>query len=246
MELSCKDCGKVFFFDADDSLMKEDSPLAESYRELLKNLRCDSCADARDAAKKKQQEAVNLAILADTINDRMDITGIPENFRRLEMAYCRELAVELWKIKDSHIVITGETGCGKTSSMALVVRKMMYSKEIAVKYYTLSSFIAAVNRAKKADYGEEGFWQSVKKLDYLIVDEIAGRRGVEKLSPAGQDCFFTLLDMAYTQNRPHVWLAGNIYAGSMENLFDDPAPAIRRLAVFRKLTGQITDKEKGK
>ena len=123
---------------------------------------------------------------------------------------------------------------------------MLYSKELAVKYYTLSGFVAAVNRAKKSDYGEEVFWQWVKKLDYLIVDEIAGRRGSEKLSPAGQDCFFTLLDMAYTQNHTRIWLAGNIYAGSMEALFDDPAPVIRRLNVFRKLTGQNTDKEKGK
>lgn len=237
MELKCKKCGKEINFPESPDLLHAEGPLGEAYRGFLVNITCDACADARAAEVAAIQEQSRLALLADSIGERMAEADFPENFRDLEKPFCRELAEKVWKARKCHIAITGETGTGKTSSMALVARKMMLPEDLQVKYYTLSSFLADVTRAKKSDWGEEAFWKSLRKLDLLIVDEIAGRRGSGALTPAGQDALFRLLDMAYCQEGTKIWIAGNIYAGSMEALFEDPAPAIRRLDAFRKIAG---------
>lgn len=238
MVAKCKVCGKSIEFPTNEEIFNEDSPLGESFRDLLKNMTCDTCMDAKEERFRKDREAMNLVLLADSIDERMEETGFPEKFQRLEKPFCRDIAEQLWKVRDSHIAITGKTGTGKTSSMALVARKMMQIKELKVRYYTLSSFLSAVNRSKTTDYGEEAFWQFCKGFDILIVDEIAGRRGYEnKLSPAGQDSFFNLLDLAYTQTHTKIWIAGNIYAGNLSEMFDDPDPILRRLEEsFKKIS----------
>lgn len=239
MILHCKECGKEMEFHADPELSESMSPLGVAYRGVLASLLCDGCADRKEANRRKAIQASQTAILESTLPERMAATNFQESFQALEAPYVRSMAEKIWRNRNGHLLVCGRTGSGKTSSLAFVSRLMMKTEDLVIRYYTLSSFAGAINAAKRGASGEDGFWKSVKNMDILILDEIVGRRAEEELSPAMQEAIFNLLDIAYTSSKPRIWIAGNIFQGSLANLFFDPAPIIRRLKGFR----QIVDEE---
>ena len=62
----------------------------------------------------------------------------------------------------------------------------------------------------------------------LIVDEVVGKAHV---TDSGQELLFELLESVNSGTcRAKIWLLGNFYAGSIEEIFSDPDPVRRRLA----------------
>ena len=62
----------------------------------------------------------------------------------------------------------------------------------------------------------------------VIIDEVVGKA---KVSDSGQELLFDLLEAVNNgECRSRIWLLGNFYTGSIEEIFSDPEPIRRRLA----------------
>ena len=114
-----------------------------------------------------------------------------------------------------------------------------------VMYRTWQMLQAEFVKAKTSDGDNEFyFFERLDDLDYLIIDELIGKRGeATRLSPSGQDLLFNIIDGAYSLARKtKVWILGNFYDGAIDRLIDDPLPTRRRLQDSFKLAWFERDK----
>lgn len=217
----CPECGTEF----------EGAYCAE-LKELCEKAVCAECVGrhaAEERALKKEQRKKNLL---ETLDSRMAFSGFEGVFCQIEEPITRHNAEFIWKHRDENLFISGETGAGKTSSAAFVIRHMMKERNLKVMYRTWSALHSEYVNSKVSDNeaAEKWFWEKIDALDYLVIDELAWRRGNSKLSPAAQELLFDIIDKAYNQKRKcKVWLLGNFYGKALEKMIDDPAPVLRRV-----------------
>lgn len=200
--------------------------------ELYKNAVCPECVKTNESIEFQKQKAARKNNLSQSVNDRMANSGFQGVFCSMETPVTRHNAEFLWRNKDENLLISGETGAGKTSSAAFVIRVMLKERKLHVLYKTWSALYSEYVKAKVSDdkKAEDRFFERLNNLDYLIIDEIAWRRGSAKLSPAAQELFFNIVDDCYNQSRKcKVWLLGNLHGNALGMMFDHPEPVIRRL-----------------
>jgi len=226
--LICPKCNKEFVMDYTES---DDPALAEIERSAFENMPCEDCIRKSNEQIQARENAERSAELEHSLDERLAKTGIPPRFRILDKPYIRHTAEWLYRNKEHSILVSGETGTGKTSSAGFIVRLMMKQRHMSVRYCTRQTLFADYVRAKTTDGDNEAkFLQRLNKLDLLIIDELVGKKGDEKLSPSAQELFFNIIDGVYSWERAtKVWILGNFYRGAIENLVDDPKPLIRRL-----------------
>lgn len=207
-------------------------------------VRCEACIKADADREAEKYRLLTEKELLETLDDRMRKTGIPAEFRNLEAPYVRHTAEWLWKHREGHLVIGGDTGTGKTSSVGLAVRLMLKKERLQVMYRTrLILFSEHIGAIRDSEDSEKAFFDRLGWQDLIIVDELVGKRGIGKLSPAGQDLIHNLIDGAYSGARPaRIWFLGNFREGLFRSLFDDPEPAVRR--INEKFSRAWVDKEK--
>ena len=218
----CPQCGKEFVGD-----------FLREFTELYANSICPLCMKVNAEVKKQQNAQKRKNNLLSTLDERMEKAGFEGVFCNIDTPIIRHNAEFIWKEKDNNLLISGETGAGKTSSAAFVARVMMKEKKYNFCYSTWSAlhseYVAAKtdNNDKSA---EKRFFAKLNNLDYLIIDELAWRRGGAKLTPAAQELLFDIIDKAYNKGRKcRVWLMGNLYNNAFETLLDQPEPIMRRL-----------------
>ena len=207
-------------------------------------VRCEACIKADEAREAERLRLLSEKELLETLDSRMKKTGIPEKFRSLEAPYVRHASEWLFRHRQDHLILGGDTGTGKTSSIGLVVRCMLKKERFDVMYRTRCTLFSEHIASMKGDSdSENAFLNRLEWYDIIIIDELVGKRGNGKLSPAGQDLLHNLLDGAYSGARKaKIWLFGNLREGSFRSLFDDPEPAVRR--VNEVFTRAWVDKEK--
>ena len=213
-------------------------------REAYNAVRCEACIKADEARESERLRLLSEKELLETLDSRMKKTGIPEKFRSLEAPYVRHASEWLFRHRQDHLILGGDTGTGKTSSIGLVVRCMLKKERFDVMYRTRCTLFSEHIASMKGDSdSENAFLNRLEWYDIIIIDELVGKRGNGKLSPAGQDLLHNLLDGAYSGARKaKIWLFGNLREGSFRSLFDDPEPAVRR--VNEVFTRAWVDKEK--
>lgn len=224
----CPSCQSEF--DGQYSI-SEDSFMAETLKNMYERYQCPTCIKKAEDEKEEIKKAEKRAELERSLDERMEKTGIPKRFRTLEKPYVRHAAEWLWLNREHSVLVSGETGTGKTSSVGFIVRLMMKSRYMSVRYCTRQTLFADYVRAKTTDGDNESYFlQRLGKLDLLIIDEMVGKKGDSKLSDSAQELFFNIVDGVYSEERDtKVWILGNFFKGAIEGLVDDPKPLKRRL-----------------
>lgn len=217
----CPQCGKEFkgFF------MKE---LFDLYNKSI----CPACIRIENAKVRNKKAAEKKQALLASVNDRMASAGFTGVLSTLEAPFTRHNAEFIWHNRDRNLVISGETGAGKTTSAAFVIRILMKERKLKVKYCNFSEFHSEYVRAKMNEQGfsEAKFWEKINNLDYLVIDELCWRKGANKLTGVAQELLFEIINGAYLKSRKcRVWLLGNMYNNAFEHLLDQPEPVLRRL-----------------
>lgn len=228
----CPDCGQEFT--TEYSVNIEDNDFADFFREMLGVCICDACGAKHEEEEKWQRAERRKILLAGTLEERLKNCKMPNKFAGMTEPYNRDKAVWLWKHRNNSVLIGGETGTYKTSSAIYVARKMMETDGISARYYTRKNLVdeylkAKTSTDKKTD-SVERFNRRISQWDILIIDELVGKKGIVRMTPAEQDLFFDLIDGVYSEARKtKIWLIGNFFGGALNVLFDDPQPTKRRL-----------------
>lgn len=223
----CDGCGLEFSFaaHAPEGIYKD--LLLHAYQ----NTKCDSCVtkERREKAEREHQEY--LAELAESLEKREEDAGFPKGFRCLQAPYMRQAAVFFYKNREKSLLVSGETGTGKTSSSLYVLGLMMKERELKVRYFTRQSLFAEYVKAKTSNNdSEDAFIERLDWLDYIVIDELVGKKGDAMLSDSSQELLFNLVDGVYCNARKaKIWILGNFYEGSLDTLVGDVAPLKRRL-----------------
>lgn len=226
--LICPECGKEFTVAYD---IGDDPVWAESLKSMYNAVYCQECCDKRKAELKAEEERKRKEDLADAAEIRMENSGIPLNFRGMNAPYIRHVAEWIYRNRNRNLLIGGETGTGKTSSACFVAKFLMDQGEY-VKYYTRRKLTAEYVRSKcDSDINSgEMFLSRLAKNDLIIIDELVGKKGSGKMTPAEQELYFALVDGVYSgEYGCKLWIIGNFYDGAIKSLFDDPDPLKRRL-----------------
>lgn len=231
---TCPECKKEFTAE----YRKPEGAFAEYRRQNYERLTCPECQAKHEAEKAAAAEESRKQALLATLDERMAKAGFPEKFRKMEKPFVRPVAEWLWRNRHASLLASGATGTGKTSGAAFVIRTIMKSSRVRVLYRTWQMLQAEFVKAKTTDGDNEFyFFERLDTLDYLIIDELIGKRGeATRLSPSGQDLLFNIIDGAYSEARKtRVWILGNFYDGAIDRLIDDPLPTKRRLQESFKL-----------
>lgn len=226
--LSCPECGKEF------SVMYDigDDPIwSETLKSMYDAVYCQECCDKRKAELKAEEERKLKAELADVAEMRMENSGIPNNFRNMEKPYVRHAAVWIYQNRENNLLIGGESGTGKTSSVCYVA-KFLLNEGKYVKYYTRRKLTSEYISSKCDSNVNNGeiFLCQLGKNDVVIIDELVGKKGTGAMTPTEQELYFALFDGVYSgEFGCKLWVCGNFYDGAIKALFDDPDPVKRRL-----------------
>jgi DNA replication protein DnaC len=234
--IKCDGCGTVFSLHTEADLTDTENMFVAALRHIYGNTMCDKCAADRKKELARQKEQERRAALADSLLEREEKAGFPRNFRGLEKPYIRQAAVFFYENRDSSLIVSGKTGTGKTSSALYVLGLMLSENYLRVKYCTRQTLLAAYTRAKTSNEdSEEAFFERLGWYDYIVIDELVGKKGDAALTDSAQELFFNLIDGAYSgERKAKLWILGNFYKGAIDNLVADPEPYKRRIrACFR-------------
>lgn len=229
--IDCLQCGKMY--EVEDFRKEEYAASLEKFYE--KNRICSKCESIRAAQKKKEQEDRNNMEMLNRLPLLLQESGI-------EYYYCHDkqtgrlfaeppvkYSAEFFSTNANwNILLSGPTGSGKTTSACFIAASLICNNW-KVKYITLRRLLADWKDAKKSDkeYAADLMLRELYKNDLVIIDEMVGK---SKVSDSGQELLFEILE-AVNSGACHarIWMLGNFYTGSIEDIFGDPEPVRRRL-----------------
>ena len=229
--IDCMICGKMF--PIEDFREQE---FAETMQNCYEKHRlCESCiqkeeqrAAAEEAAKHKEEIARQLPRL-------LDAAGIEPLYCRdratgafFKEPPCRYAAEWIYRHRRENLLISGITGSGKSTSACFIAMGMI-REERKVTYTSLRKLLSQWRAAKTSDqdYAVEKMLHSIFSRDLFIIDEVVGKA---RISESGQELLFEILESVNSGAcRSKIWLLGNFYEGSIEDIFSDPEPVRRRL-----------------
>lgn len=226
--LICPECGNEFTAPYD---IGDDPVWSESIRSMYDAVYCQNCCDRRKAELKAEEERKRKEELAEVAELRLENSGIPLKFQNMDDPYVRHAAVWIYRNRKENLLIGGETGTGKTSSVCYVAKYFLNEGKF-VKYYTRRKLTAEYISAKCDSDVNSGelFLYRIGRNDLLIIDELVGKKGTGKMSATEQELYFSLLDGVYSGEYPcKLWICGNFFERAIDSLFDDPEPVKRRL-----------------
>lgn len=188
---------------------------------------CDVCNE-RMAEERKRRE------WADNLPKRAAAAGIPDLYR-LHRATRKPITAPIvphaarwvWENRDRNLLISGQTGVGKSTSACFAALRMLAEGK-SVRYVKLRRLLAEWRDARTSDepQGDERFFAAIRRLDLLIIDEA----DKAKTSESGQEMMYDLLDGIYCgEIRTKLWMIGNFRAGSLDDIFGDSEPVYRRI-----------------
>ena len=232
--VDCLKCGNMFEIDA----LPEDPLLRDFLLNHLEKCRyCDDCElqiqlEADLAAREAQS-----ARLQATFPKRLAESGMPVKYTHdrqtgeLLIHPPKRFAAEyFWRNRRKNLLVSGETGTGKSTGACFVATKLIQTGS-RVRYRQAFELLDEWREAKTSDrsYAVANMLDFyLKGLDLLIIDELPGKA---RITESGQELLFAILESVYNGCcRTNIWFLGNFYGGSIEDIFSDGGPARRRLA----------------
>ena len=224
-------CGTEFKIKTTADVLNPQSIYGQMMLSVYKSALCTPCAEKKKAELAAEREKERLAELAESLIDRETKAGFPGRFRGLEKPFVRNAALFFWEHQNDSVIVTGKTGTGKTSSALYVLGLLMAKRELNVAYYTRQTLFASYAQAKRStNDSEEAFLYRLGFYDYIVLDELVGKKGDSALSDSAQELLFNLIDGVYSGTRKaKLWILGNFYRGAIDGLVADPDPYKRRI-----------------
>ena len=230
--IDCPHCGKMF-----EVTDFRDEPFADAVQICYESTRiCDSCRDA----SKKSQEELNAKQIAAHIRQQLpqmcEAAGFPRNYTHhretgelFSAPPIRPVADFLWRNRFTNVLLSGETGTGKSTSAAFVGMQLL-AQERSCAYTSLAQLLTKWRKARKNDKfctDEILLGRILTGQQLYIIDEVVGKA---RVSESGQELLFDILEAVNSGSaKSKIWLLGNFYQGSIEEIFSNPEPVRRRL-----------------
>ena len=242
--LDCMDCGTMF--------LVEDFRNG-SFEEALRNMyersrHCPACAERiKQEEERRELEAHKAEIIA-KLPQLLESAGVEYLYchdRASGQLFveppCRFVAEWIYLHRRENLLISGITGTGKSTSACFVAMKLI-AEERRVRYTSLRRLLAEWRAAKTSDvdFAAEKMLRGIFTKDIYIIDEVIGKA---RVSESGQELLFEILESVNSGAcSARIWLLGNFYTGSIEEIFSDPEPVRRRLQ--ENFTCVVIDKTK--
>lgn len=232
-EVKCSRCGKPIQIDFDPNAV-EDDVLRQSLVCMTEALICDDCSKKAEQEENELREAEWQKRLPELYHE----AGIPYGFTVMEKAIRQDAAKAIWNHRNENILITGESGAGKTTCVCRVLMRLVQNGA-NVKYMSFRRLLDNVRNRRMMKPSDDDinqvdlYYDGLFRHDFLVIDEIIGK---VKGNEMATETLFDIIDQAYAGRRCALWLVGNVREQSMEMLFGDEAGAVeRRLCSFKKI-----------
>jgi DNA replication protein DnaC len=227
--VSCVDCKQ----EMEIAYNEKDSGIFKNYMDFVySNTRCDKCDKIFKEKKRKEKEEERKRELLDSLTERLKNAQIP-NFVIKTDVPPKQTITDFFKTKiKTNLLISGETGTGKTTSACFALKDMLKNDYESIYYLTRSQLLNKFVEIKTSPQKDiTSYINRLLAYDNLIIDELVGRAGDVEIPPASQEFLFDIIDNVYNLNANcTLWILGNFYKGSISSMFSNPKPLIRRLA----------------
>lgn len=231
--IDCQHCGS--FYPVDDFRANENSELWARIIDLARC--CPDCQKKIDHQMQKMAEEQKRSNEYRKLLNSLFDAGFPREyifFRGTDqlMVPPPRPAPAMWieMHSDSHILLSGETGSGKSTSACYIGRKKLAEGK-NVRYTSLSALNASWREARisQTPKAEKKFFNYIFNLDLIIIDEVIGK---QKITEASREMLFRIIEGVNAgQCRARIWLLGEFFSGSLEQIFgNDTNAVLRRLA----------------
>lgn len=217
----CLDCGTSGTVDVDDYAAR-----VFHFPEKPFPWRCPSCHAKYAAAESARKDAEYKRNREEALNRRIKDANIPAEYFSLLMPPVEIVANWLSARFDANILLHGATGAGKSTSAGYCARQYLL-RGFRVRWYSLSVLLDAWRAARCSGNSLDVpyLFRYLESLDLLILDECDKPVNTDST----QEMMFRLLeDVANGSSHARVWMFGNWYRNSIEDIFGNGAAARRR------------------
>ena len=232
IQIDCSDCGTLYTVND----FRQDN-----FAELLQNMfeSCRLCPACEDLHRKETKRAAMLEHRKQFLQhlpQRLLDAGFKQNYiadrttgKLFRTPPVKFVAQWIWDRDMSHLLISGVTGSGKSTSAGYIAARLMLEGK-SLAYYTMPDLLAQWRNARRSDRLDADsalLHRLCRSVDITIIDEVIGKAPV---SESGQELLFRILEAVNNgEATARIWLMGNFYTGSIANTFADPDPVLRRL-----------------
>lgn len=224
----CK-CGVEFVPKDNTSLMlcEPGTDIHKALYEAFDAMLCENCEEKRRKEEKIREYHRHLQIRLREMPQVAAEAGIPPRFRDMTEPFVRWTASFLWQHRKEHLLLSGDTGVGKTSGSCLCALNMLKMLK-RVRYTSRAKLTAELVAVKTGKGDAEAFYRKLYySHDLLIIDEVVGK---DKVTDTTKELMARLVDDCYSgECRAKVWLLGNFYEGSIDTLVEDVEPFKRKI-----------------
>ena len=212
IRIDCLRCGRMFAVD--------DFRQAEYCAEALgvyyeQNRHCDCCIAILQAEAEEKKRQARIAELQCTFPERLKRSGLPDLYTHdretgelFTQPPKRKVAEFIYLNRHCNLLISGETGTGKSTSACFIAARLLMPGG-KIKYYRLSQLLSEWREARRSDlpYAAENLVSRLLSQDVLLLDEVAGKA---KISESGQELMFELVErICNGESRTKLWMLGN-------------------------------------
>ena len=221
VQTNCVECGKAVTLSEPEWMVESIQKAGMAYPYC-----CPECDEKREERKLRREDEEYAEEKRREFAARMLESGIPEEYRVLLPPVP---AVADWIANHAHrnILLHGPTGAGKSTSAGYTAR-LMISNGKRVKWHPLAALLDEWREARKSDDPDgdvSHLFYSLERNDVLILDECDKPISSEST----QECMFRLIeDVTNGMARTKLWMLGNFYRGSIEDIFGNGEAARRR------------------
>lgn len=219
-------------------MSNEDTDFVTMMEEFLSNPNfriCEKCSDEMRKETENRKREEERAAFLERLPDLFKQSGIPDFYRLhretgkpLEKPIVPHVAKWLWCNRERNLLLSGDTGVGKSTSACYVAIKLIEQGK-RVRYVKLRKLLSEWRDARTSDerFAEDRFFKNIGKLDVLILDEVIGKT---KNTESGQEMMYELLDMIGDgEIKTRLWMIGNFHRDSIVALFGEDEPVRRRI-----------------
>lgn len=222
-----------------------DNAFSMVMKSFAENAECDDCGAKRIATINAEEQQYRDAKIA---YELLEDSNLPEKFLGLGKPIVSFAASWIHDHKNFNLLISGESGAGKTSSAVYVAERCIKFSKQKVRYYaTFADLNAEYISAKTGNSDtrktrESQFWSKLHSYDLLIIDEQVGQGEQVRLTPSGQELLFQLINSVYDgTHRGRVWILGNFFKGAIDRMTGTDAVPLKRRITESFLIGVIKE-----
>lgn len=222
MIVHCGRCGAKCDVTLSDFVVSKFEELGRPFPYLCSH--CFELQNAEDEAKQAQTEIDEEEFLDESVIK----AGVRPGYA-VRKPYVPYVAEWLLRHREGSVLLSGETGTGKSTSAGYFVREMLRDGFTAGVYY----FSELVDKWREVrcdhdnPYAIKDFFRAIESDDYIVIDECAGK--TVNTDSSREFMFRFLEDINSRTCTAHVFLLGNFYKGSIADIFGDEAPSMRRI-----------------